>query len=110
MASEVRNGLSNRKICGAGQKLPDNWETKLTDMHGRVHAQQNPEMRTDGTVRIRGVKDAHFCNTNHVPVWFESVGNYSWGKKNGGRRHVRTGDKEKNRLLLNSALPKMGGS
>lgn len=105
---KVRNGLSNRKICGAGQKLPDNWETKLTNMHARVRAQQDPEMRTDGTVRIRGVKDAHFCNTDHVPVWFESVGNYSWGKKTGGRRHVRTGGKEKNRFTAQLSITKDG--
>jgi len=49
-------------------------------MHGKVRTKQQPDMRADGTVHIAGVKNAHFCNTDHVPVWYESVGNYSWGK------------------------------
>ena len=105
---KIRNGLSNRKICGAGQKLPANWEQALIDMHGKVRAKQQPEMRADGSVRIAGVKDAHFCNTDHVPVWYESVGNYSWGKKCGGRRHVRTGGKEKDRFTAQLSITKDG--
>ena len=74
---KVRHSLSVRKISGAGQKLPLNWEQKLLDLHGKVRAIQKPELRADGSVRIAGVKDTHFCNTDHVPVWYESVGNYS---------------------------------
>ena len=105
---KVRHELSNRKICGAGQKLPVNWEQKLIDMHGKVRAKQQPQIRSDGTLCIAGVQDAHFCNTDHVPVWFESVGNYSWGKKHSGRRHVRTGGKEKNRFTAQLAITKDG--
>ena len=105
---KVRHDLSNRKICGAGQKLPANWEQALLDMHGKVRAKQQPQMRADGTVRIAGVTDAHFCNTDHVPVWYESVGNYSWGKKSGGRRHVRTGGKEKDRFTAQLSICKDG--
>ena len=84
-----------KKIAGAGQKLPDNWEQALVDMRGEVRAKQQPVRRADGTVRIDGVKDDYFCNTDHVPVWYESAENYSWGKKNSGRQHIRTSRKEK---------------
>ena len=63
-----RHGLSNRKISGAGQKLPNKWEQALVHIRGKVQAKQQPEMRTDGTTRINGVRDAKFCNTDHVPV------------------------------------------
>jgi len=105
---KIRFDLSNRKIAGAGQKLPDNWEQALVDMRGKVRAKQQPVRRADGTVRIDGVKDAYFCNTDHVPVWYESVGNYSWGKKNSGRRHVRTGGKEKDRFTAQLSVGKGG--
>ena len=86
-----RHNLSNRKISGAGQNLPNKWEQALVDMRGNVRARQQPEMRTDGTTRINGVRYSNFCNTDHVPVWYEYVGNYSWGKKSSRRRHVRMG-------------------
>ena len=49
----------------------------LVNMRGKVRGKQQPEMRTDGTTRINGVRDANFCNADHVPVWYESVGNRS---------------------------------
>ena len=36
-----------------------------------------------------------FFNTYHVPILYEYVGNYIWGKKYSGRRSVKTGGKEK---------------
>ena len=83
-----RVDLSNHKISGAGQKLPTNWEKALVDMRGKVQARQKPETRLDGSTRISGERAANFCNKDQVPVWYESVGNYTWGKKAGGRRHI----------------------
>ena len=107
---KVRHELSNRNICGARQKLPVNWEQKLIDMHGKVRAKKQPQMRSDGTICIAGVQDAHFYTTDHVPVWFDSVGNYSWGKnivvgamsEPEGRKRIGS--------HLSSPSPKMGGS
>ena len=103
-----RNNLSIRKIAGAGQKLPNNWEKELINMKGKVRAKQNPVMKPDGTIRIAGVRDANFCNTDHVPIWYETVGNYTWGKKNSGRRSVKTGGKEKNRFTGQLSIGKDG--
>ena len=105
---KVRQTLSNRKIAGAGQKLPGDWENALINMHGRMRAVQNPIRRANGTMRLAGVKDVHFCNTDHVPVWYESVANYSWGPKSGGRRHVQTGGKEKDRFTAQLSISKAG--
>ena len=93
-----RNKILLRNISGAGQKLPNNWETELVSMRGKVRAKKNLVRRPDGTVRIAGVKDASLCKTNHVPIWYESVGNYSRGEKRSGRRHVRMAGKEKDRF------------
>ena len=71
-----------------------------------MRARQKPEKKLDGSTRIAGVRDAHFCNTDHVPVWYESVGTYSWGKKSGGIRHIRTGGKEKDRFTAQLSIGK----
>ena len=80
----------------------------MVNMRGKVRAKQQPEMRPDGSVKINGVRDAHFCNTDHVPVWYESVGNFSWGKRNSGRRHIRTGGKEKDQFTAQFSVGKDG--
>ena len=68
------------------------------DVRGKVRARQKPETKLDGSMRIARVRDAYFCNTDHVPVWYETVGNYTWRKKSGGRRHIRTGGNKKDRF------------
>ena len=95
-------------MSGAGQKLPNNWERELANTRGQVRAKQNPLKRADGTLRIAGVKDDYFCTTDHVPIWYESVGNYSWGENSSGRRHVRTGGKEKDRFTGQLSIGKGG--
>ena len=93
-----RFDLSDRNISAAGQKLPNNWENALVGVRGKVRARQKPETKLDGSTRIAGVRDAQFCNTYHVPLWYESVFNYTWGNKSGGVWHIRTGGKEKDRF------------
>ena len=93
-----KNDLSITKLSSVGQKLPDGWPEMAKDMCGKVAAKQKARTRPDGTVDIRGVRDVHWANTDHVPVWYESVGNYTWGKKGSGRRNAKTGGKEKERF------------
>ena len=57
---------------------------------------------------LKGVHDANYFNTDHVPIWYESVGNYSWGKKDSGRRTVKTGGKEKDRFTAQLGIGKGG--
>ena len=73
-----------------------------------IHMVQRPQMRPDGTVYLLGVRDANFCNTNHVPVWYESIGKYSWGEGNSDLRTVKTGGKEKDRFTVQFCMTKNG--
>ena len=79
-------------------------------MRDRVRRRQKLEARGDGTVRIAGVKDAHFFNIDHVPVWYESVRNYSWGKKDSGRQNVRLTERKRIGSLHSFPLQRMGRS
>ena len=64
-----------------GQKLSPNCKEKLNNMHERIRTAQRPRIRPDEIFYLLGVRDANFCNTDHVPVWYDSVGNYSWGRE-----------------------------
>ena len=52
--------------------------------------------------------DRYYINTDHVPINHETVGNYSWGKKDSGRRNVKTGGKEKDRFTCQLSVAKDG--
>eukprot|EP00956_Cyclotella_meneghiniana_P036000 scaffold120055_cov77-Cyclotella_meneghiniana.AAC.2 len=101
-----RHRLSNRKIAsiGIGQKLPDRWQEKLRTQQQRVAAAQFPQTVKLGndddddeteTVNVPGIDDTDWYNFDHVPVWQEPVRTYSWGKKDSGRRNVKTAGREK---------------
>ncbi len=105
---KVRAGLSVRKIAGAGQKIPDGWEGMMRRITTNVRDLQKVETRPDGSRIIAGVQDRHFVNTDHVPMPIEGVGNFSWGKKNSGRRHVKTAGKEKDRFTCQLSIAKDG--
>ena len=59
-------------------------------------------------IHISGVRDANFVNTDHVPIWYESVGNYSWCKQDSGHRSVKTGGKEKDRFTCQISIGEVG--
>jgi hypothetical protein len=103
-----RHKLSVRKIASVGQKLPADWKEKMVDMRGRVKHRQLPTQQTDGSIVLKGVSDAYYFNTDHVPVWYKSVGNYTWGLKNSGRCSVKTGGKEKERFTVQLGIGKGG--
>ena len=89
-----QNYLSIRKLAIVGQKLPKYWEGEMIEMRGRVRAKQKPVMRPCGKIHIAGFRYAHFVNTYHVPIWYESVGKYSGGKKDSGSRSAKKYGKE----------------
>ena len=47
-------------------------------------------------------------NFDHVPTWYETIGNYSWGPKDNGRRNIKTGGKEKSRYTTVLCIAKSG--
>ena len=47
-------------------------------------------------------------NTDHVPIWYKSVGKYTWGIKYSGRLNVKTGCREKDRFTAQLGITKSG--
>eukprot|EP00957_Ditylum_brightwellii_P102779 7832711-Ditylum_brightwellii.AAC.1 len=80
----TRHKLSVCKIASVGQKLPADWKEKMLNMRGQVKHRQLPTQQTGGSIVLKGVSDAYYFNTDHVPVWYESVGNYTWGLRDSG--------------------------
>ena len=56
----------------------------------RTHTKKN-----DGNRIIPSIPDIQWCNIDHVPVYRNLPGNYSWGESGSGRRQVDTGGLEK---------------
>eukprot|EP00957_Ditylum_brightwellii_P107269 8185167-Ditylum_brightwellii.AAC.1 len=79
-----RHKLSVCKISSVGQKLPADWKEKMVDMRDQVKYRQLPTQQTNDSIILKGVSDAYYFNTNYVPVWYESVGNYTWGLRDSG--------------------------
>ena len=106
--------LSNRKIASIGQKLPKTWKEDLVNLQGRIAAEQFPhtinigDEETPHMMAVPGIDDDNFVNFDHVPVWEDMVGNTSWGKKDSGRRSVKTGGREKNRFTVVLSITKSG--
>ena len=93
-----RRYLSNRKISSVEKKLPLRLELDLMNPQKRITACQFPHCETildeDGdevSALVPGVDYADTYNFDHVPVWRELVGNYSWGPKYSDRRNAKTG-------------------
>ena len=106
-----RYRITNRKISGAGQKLPDGWQKLHAELKERVkrHCVPHETTNTHGTTKqVLGVDDAHFCNTDHVPTYVEDVGSYSWGESDSERRQIATGGKEHNRFTTQLSIKKDG--
>ena len=54
------------------------------------------------------VSDILIFLTDHVLIWYEYVGNYSWVKKYSGRRSVNTGGKDKDQFTCQISIGKGG--
>ena len=62
----------------------------------------------DGSNKVEGVKDKYWFNTDHVPLWYKSVGSYTWILKYSGFQNVKTGGKEKDRFTEQLSIAKSG--
>ena len=76
----------------------------MIEMKGRVRAKQKPVIIMCGNIHIAGVRDYHCVNTDYLPIWYESVGNYIWVKTDSGRRNVKTSFKEKDRFTCHISI------
>ena len=62
----------------------------MKELRSRVAAKKRVTTRPDGSKKVEGVKDKDWFNTDHVPIWYESVGKYTWVLKDSGCRNVKT--------------------
>ena len=73
-----------------------------------MREKQKTVMQPRGKIHIDGVRDDHFVNTDYVLICYESIGNYSWGKKYSGHQSVKTGGKEKDWFTCQLSMGKGG--
>ena len=62
--------------------------------------------RTDGSKKVEGVKDKYWFNTDHVPIWYKSVGKYTCGLQDSVHRNVINGGTEKDRFTAQLGIAK----
>ena len=96
------------KLASVGQKLPLDWKEKLKEWRSRAEAKQRVTTRPGVSKKVEGVKDKYWFNTDHVTIWYKSVGNYTWGLKGSGCQNVKTGGKEKDRFTAHLGIAKSG--
>ena len=60
--------------------------------------------------QVTGIDDEDWYNFDHIPIWYEPVGNRSWGTKDIGRRNLNTGGKDKDRFTIVLTISKLGKS
>lgn len=109
-----RKNLSYTRIAGASRKLPSDWKEKQQRIIRSVAKSQTP--RKEGHTVIPAVTDSRMANTDHVPMYRDMVGAYSWTKKGAGGRGKRslrgqigTGGGEKDRFTVQLTCLKDGG-
>ena len=90
--------MSWTKIAGASRKLPKGLETKVAHIIARVANVQIAQQKHN--IIVAPVKDDNMCNTDHVPLYIDMYGNYSWGENISGGRHIATGGKEKEHITV----------
>ena len=103
--------LFNRKLFGVGQKLPINWEKHLEYLQKRVAYEQVLHMidMGDGEMeQVPVIDDKYWYNFDYVPVWYEPVGNHSWGPKDSSLINVKTEGKEKDCFTVVLIISKSG--
>ena len=70
--------MSWTKIDGAPCKLPKVWETKVAHRIAGVANVQRAQQKYN--IIVPPVKYDKICDTDHVPVYIDMAGNYSWGE------------------------------
>ena len=101
-----RNNLSYCRIAGASRKLPQDWMEKKQRINNTVEETQLDKW-VDG-IKIPGIVDQRWVNSDHVPFTIECVGDFSWGERNTGGAQVGTGGYEKQRFTVQLSITKDG--
>ena len=100
------HNLRHKRISGASRNLPPNWDESSQQIVMCVANLQVPAVK-DG-VLIPDIGDDQLVNTDHVPVYRDLPGNYSWGTINDGNIQIATGGAEKQRFTVQLSCLKSG--
>ena len=60
--------------------------------------------------QVTGIDDEDWYNFDHIPIWYEPVGNHSWVTKDSGCRNVKTGGTDKDCFTVVLTISKSGGN
>ena len=64
----------------------------------------------DNGLFIPPILDQDYCNTDHILVYIDITGNYTWGGRNTGGRKIGTGGKEKACFTVQLSCKEEGGN
>ena len=76
MGFKKRKHLHYIRLSGASRKLPKGWEGMVAAIITRVGRRQLTRV-VEG-LHIPAIEDDSFANTDHIPVYRDMPGNYSW--------------------------------
>ena len=68
---------------------------------------QTPHTDDNGNV-FPPILDQYYCNTDHIPVYIDITGNYTWGEINTGGWEIGAGGKEKSCFSAQLSCTKSG--
>ena len=98
MGFKSMRNLRHVRLSGASRKLPRGWEGMVAAIITRVGRRQLARV-VEG-LHIPTIEDDSFANTDHIPVYRDMPGNYSWVEHGNGNKQVVTGGAEKERFTV----------
>ena len=86
------------RISGASGKLPQRWEERVQSIITRVGRMQVSKVVND--ITIPEIGDDSFANSDHINVYRDFPGNYSWIESGAGNKQVVTVGAEKEQYTV----------
>ena len=106
MASQAYDDLKAQSFDS--KKVVEEIPARHDVLVDRVARYQQPHEDVATGEMMAAIDDDVMWNFDHVPTWYETIGNYSWGPKDSGRRNIKTGGKEKSRYTTVLCIAKSG--
>ena len=102
-----RKNLTWVRNAGASRKLPNNWEAECIKITNSISQIQQCHRNENGTL-VPEVTDDNLCYSDHIPMYIDMPGNYSWGEMGSSGAQIATSGKEKSRFTLQMQFCKSG--
>ena len=94
------------RIFGASIELPQGWEERVRSIITHVGIRQVPKV-VNG-ITISAIGNYSFASSDHIPVYRNLPGDYSWIESGSGNKQVVTGSEEKERYTVQLTCLKSG--